>query len=100
MNPNMQLILQALARRNLGGGVNAGTSAPAITQVTPGAPMQTAPPAPIGNVGQAPNMVGRGNAPSPINSALSAGQKAQGAQFDPETRDLAKSLISRLLRAV
>lgn len=87
---NMSPILQALARRQQGG------AAPMSQQQT------TAPPQPQASVASMPTQVQQGSssAGNPTNGALNAGQAAQGPQFDPETRDLAKSLVQRLLKGI
>lgn len=97
---NMAPIMAALQMRqqgNLGGG---GT--PLQQQMTPGGPTQSAPPAPVSPMGAMPQQVpqGAGDPQATQNGALQAGQKAQGPSFDPETRDLAKSLVQRLLKGL
>lgn len=87
---NMAPILQALARRQQGG------SAPLAGQQT------TAPPQPQASPSSLPTQVQQGgsNQQSQMNSSLQAGQQAQGPSFDPETRDLAKSLVQRLIKGI
>lgn len=86
---NMTPILQALARRQQ------GAPSPMLAQQT------TAPPVPQATPASMPNQVQQG-APGgeATTKALNAGQQAQGPQFDPETRDLAKSLVQRLLKGL
>ncbi len=90
---NMSPILQALQRRGLsptGGGT----------------PMQqqqmSSPPQPNASMSAMPTQVQQGGSgqQSQQNGALQAGQTAQGPQFDSETRDLAKSLVQRLLKGL
>lgn len=109
MQPNvdMSLIREALARRQQG-GLGGGTSMPAASQLTSGgaspmgAPQTQQPPGAqqrTPNLGQLPVQVEQtGGAPQ--NQALQAGQKAQSPSFDPETRELAKSLVQRLLKGL
>lgn len=88
---NMAPILQALARRQQGG------AAPLASQQT------SAPPQPQASPTSLPTQVQQGgpSAPgSPTTGALNVGQQAQGPQFDPETRDLAKSLVQRLIKGI
>lgn len=87
---NMSPILQALARRQQGG------AAP-ISQQQMSAPQQPQA-SPIGMPTQVQE--GGSSQQSPTNGALNAGQTAQGPNFDPETRDLAKSLVQRLLKGL
>lgn len=94
---DMSAIREALARRQngqLGGG---GVPMQAQMSQDGGLPPQPAPlPTPTGS--ELPQQVQQG---SPVQQgALQAGQKAQGPSFDPETRDLAKSLIQKLLKGV
>lgn len=93
---NMSPILQALARRQQ------GMPAPMSQQLTPAAGGQ---PQPQATPASLPQQVPQGAPPesapgSTTSGALSAGQNAQGPQFDPETRDLAKSLVQRLLKGL
>lgn len=93
----MTPILQALARRQQGGAaplVGQQMAAPPQPQASPSSmPAQVSPGAPAGP--PAPSAPG-----SPTTNALNAGQAAQGPQFDPETRDLAKSLVQRLIKGI
>jgi hypothetical protein len=99
---DMSPILEALARRRGGG------AAPAMDQVSgpmgasptggPSTPVAATPQMPQGNPGNMPQQVQSGNAAN--NAALKASQTAQGPQFDPETRDLAKALVQRLLKGL
>jgi hypothetical protein len=88
---NMSPILQALARRQQ------GIPAPMSQQQT------STPSQPQASLSSMPTQVPQG-APTavgaPTTGALNAGQQAQGPQFDPETRDLAKSLVQRLLKGL
>lgn len=94
---DMSPILQALARRQQ------GAPAPMSQQQTP---MAGGIPQPQASPGGLPTQVQQGapggaQAPgSPTTGALNAGQSAQGPSFDPETRDLAKSLVQRLLKGL
>lgn len=108
MQPNldMSLIREAMQRRGMG-GLGGGTPMPAASQLTSGAPSPLGAPAtqqppvplqPTPGMSQLPAQV-RQTAASQ-NGALKAGQQAQGPQFDPETRDLAKSLVQRLLKGI
>lgn len=87
---NMAPILQALARRQQGGAASMASqqmSAPSMPQASPGS---------------LPTQVSQG-APqqqATTTGATSAGQAAQGPQFDAETRDLAKSLVQRLIKGI
>ena len=87
---NMAPILQALQRRQQGGA----------------APMQqqqmSAPPQPQASPIGMPTQVQQGSSAqdSQTTQATNAGQQAQGPQFDSETRDLAKSLVQRLIRGI
>lgn len=106
---NMSSILQALQRRQQGplggGGVPAQQQVSSPTGPSPmGASASPLPPstqAPLGQLGNMPQQVktppGQQN---PQNPALQAGQLSQGPQFDQETRDLAKSLVQRLLKGI
>lgn len=103
---DMSLIREAMARRN-SGGLGGGTSMPATSQLSAAAPSPTGAPAtqqpptpqqPTPGMAQVPTQVGPSVAPQ--NEALRSGQQAQGPQFDPETRDLAKSLVQRLLKGL
>lgn len=87
---NMAPILQALQRRQM--GVPA-----AISQQQTSAPQQ-----PNASLSAMPSQVQQGGSSqqSPTTSALQAGQQSQGPQFDAETRDLAKSLVQRLLKGI
>lgn len=104
-NVDMSVIREALQRRQQG-GLGGGTSLPAAGQVSEGgtsalnAPQtpQSQPAAPATpNINQLPKQVpqGAGN-----NQQLRTGQQAQNPNFDPETRDLAKSLVQRLLKGL
>lgn len=86
----MAPILQALQRRQQGG------AAPMASQ------QMAAPPQPQASAGSLPAQVQQGGSSqaSPTTGALNAGQQAQGPQFDPETRDLAKSLVQRLIKGI
>lgn len=108
MQPNidMSVIREALQRRSMG-GLGGGNPMPATGQLTSGAlsPIgspQTQQPAtpqqPTPGMSQVPTQVQQTSTPQ--NGALKAGQQAQGPQFDPETRDLAKSLVQRLLKGM
>lgn len=87
---NMSPILQALARRQQGG------AAPIAGQ------QMSAPPQPQAPAGGMPTQVQQGSSTqdAPTTGAMNAGQQAQGPQFDSETRDLAKSLVSRLIKGM
>lgn len=87
---SMAPILQALQRRQM------GVPAPMQSQQT------TAPPQANASLSAMPSQVQQGGSSqqSPTNGALNAGQTAQGPSFDPETRDLAKSLVQRLLKGI
>lgn len=100
MNPgvNMDLIREAITRRAQGGG---GT--PAVQQVTqPQAPLptgganvptQTPQPAP-----QATQNVTPGQQGAPVSPEGNVvGKLKQGAQFDDETKGVAKQLLSKLI---
>lgn len=92
---NMAPILAALQQRQQGGG-----GVPMQQQQTSAAPTQSAPTTPTASPSGMPSQVQQGNAPSPTNTALQAGQQSQGPQFDEETRTLAKSLVQRLLKGI
>lgn len=108
MQPNldMSLIREAMARRGMG-GLGGGNPTPAAGQLSsggpspmgapstqqPGMPQQPTPP-----MSQLPTQVQQTSAPQ--NGALKAGQQAQSPLFDAETRDLAKSLVQRLLKGL
>lgn len=109
MQPNvdMSLIREALQRRS-SGGLGGGTSLPAVSQLTAGgasplgAPQTQQPPTPqqrTPSLGQLPVQVEQSSGASQ-NQAVQAGQQAQGPSFDPETRELAKSLVQRLLKGL
>jgi hypothetical protein len=87
---NMAPILQALARRQQGIPAPASQqqmSAPSQSQATPS---------------DLPTQVQQGGPQQQATAtgATSAGQAAQGPQFDAETRDLAKSLVQRLIKGI
>lgn len=103
---DMSLIREALARRS-SGGLGGGNPMPAAGQLSSGMPSPLGGPAtqqpassqqPTPGMSQLPSQVSQ--TPAPQNGALKAGQQAQGPQFDPETRDLAKSLVQRLLKGL
>lgn len=87
---NMAPILQALQRRQQ------GMPAPMQQQQMSAPPQSQA--SPIGM----PTQVQQGSSTqdSQTTGAMNAGQQAQGPQFDSETRDLAKSLVSRLIKGM
>lgn len=87
---NMSPILQALQRRQQGG------AAPIAGQ------QMSAPPQPQAPPGGMPTQVQQGSSAqgAPTTGAMNAGQTAQGPQFDSETRDLAKSLVQRLIKGI
>lgn len=87
---NMSPILQALARRQQGG------SAPMISQ------QSAAPPMPQASASGMPTQVQQGSPTQggTTTQATAVGQQAQGPQFDSETRDLAKSLVQRLIKGI
>lgn len=87
---NMSPILQALARRQQGG------AAPIASQ------QMAAPQQPQASPSSLPQQVQQGSSAqgSPTTGAMNAGQTAQGPQFDSETRDLAKSLVQRLIKGI
>lgn len=90
---NMAPIMAALQRRQM------GVPAPMSQQVSTGSgmPMQGQP-QPNASMSAMPSQVQQGGAPQA--APLKAGQQAQGPNFDPETRDLAKSLVQRLLKGL
>lgn len=103
---DMSIIREALARRQ-SGGLGGGASMPAAAQLTngsmspmggPGTPQPAPMQQPTPNASQLPTQVRQSG--GPMNPQLRAGQQAQGPQFDPETRDLAKSLVQRLLKGL
>lgn len=102
---NMAPILQALARRQMGGAapMSQQASMPNHQLPTGGAstPVQGQP-QPNASLSGMPSQVQQGGAggQQTQNGALQAGQQAQGPNFDPETRDLAKSLVQRLLKGL
>lgn len=58
-------------------------------------------PQPNASLSAMPSQVQQGGSSQQTqNGALQAGQQAQGPSFDPETRDLAKSLVQRLLKGL
>lgn len=101
---NMQPILEALARRQMGGPAPMSQQASMPNHQLPTGGVST----PI--QGQSQPQAGAGNMPSQVQQgggaqqaqtgALNAGQQAQGPSFDPETRDLAKSLVQKLLKGL
>lgn len=95
---DMGPILAALKMRQQGALGGGGT--PMQQQASPQAPMQTPGQAPMPSPGAMPSQVQQGAGQSPVNGQLQAGQKAQGPQFDDETRLLAKSLVQRLLKGI
>ena len=106
-NLDMSIIREALARRQAG-GLGGGSSIPAGGQTTSGMPSPMGAPATqqpgslqpgTPNLAQLPTQV-RQTGGQPGNEQLRAGQQAQGPSFDPETRDLAKSLVQRLLKGL
>lgn len=96
---NMAPILAALKMRQQGGALGGALGAS-------GAPMaaqqSTMPTTPMQSAGSMPTQVQQGAGPDQQmqNGALKSGQQAQGPQFDQETRDLAKSLVQRLLKGI
>lgn len=96
---DMGVIREALQRRQqgqLGGG-----GMPMQQQMTPQAPTQSAQPMPTPSPSAMPQQVQPGGMPQAEQAgAIGATQKAQGPQFDQETRDLAKSLVQRLLKGL
>lgn len=107
---NMDAIREALARR--AGG---GAAIPAAAQIsgamgrlpTGGAstPIPQPPTAPAQpQQGAMPQQVrsgaGGGGGGNATNQALQAGQISQGPQFDDETKNLAKSLVQRLIKGI
>lgn len=103
---DMSVIREALQRRSAG-GLGGGSPIPAAGQLTSGGltpvgspqtPQPGNPQQPTPSLSQAPTQVQQTAAPQ--NGALRAGQQAQGPQFDSETRDLAKSLVQRLLKGL
>lgn len=108
---DMSPILAALARRQSGplggGGAPLQQQVSAPTHTLPGGGASTPAPAnpvqPAGQVQNMPTQVQQGGgaaSPTDVNPQLQAGQKAQGPMFDSETRDLAKSLVQRLLKGL
>lgn len=102
---NMGPIMQALARRQMGGPgtpMAQQVSMPNHALPTGGAstPMQGQPTNP--SMSGMPSQVQQGgSSQQPAqNGALQAGQQSQGPQFDSETRDLAKSLVQRLIKGI
>lgn len=87
---NMAPILQALQRRQQGG------AAPMASQ------QMSAPQQPQASPASLPSQVQQGGSSqqSATTGALQAGQQSQGPQFDAETRDLAKSLVQRLIKGI
>lgn len=90
---SMAPILQALQRRQQGG------AAPMAGQ------QMSAPPQSQASAGSMPLQVQQGSSAqgaqgSQTTQATNAGQQAQGPQFDSETRDLAKSLVQRLIKGI
>lgn len=102
---SMQPILEALQRRQMGGAapMQQQTSLPTHQLPTGGAstPVQGQP-QPNASLNSLPSQVQQGGAQAQQTQtgALQAGQNAQGPQFDQETRDLAKSLVQRLLKGI
>lgn len=105
---SMQPILQALALRQAGhlggGGTPMAQQASTPTHSLPGggstSPVQANPQTPNSPAGSMPSQVQQGAGQNPTNQALQAGQQSQGPMFDQETRDLAKSLVQRLLKGI
>lgn len=95
---NMAPILAALQQRQQGALGGGGT--PMQQQQTSAAPTQSAPITPTASPSGMPSQVQQGNAPSPTNAALQAGQQAQGPPYDQQTRDLSKALVKKLLEAM
>lgn len=102
----MQPILQALQRRGIGplgaGGAPMQQQASMPTHSLPGGGASTpvqGQQQPNGMLANMPSQVQQGGQ-GQQNGALQAGQQAQGPSFDPETRDLAKSLVQRLLKGL
>lgn len=102
---SMQPILQALQRRQMGGAAPLSQQASLPTHQLPtggaSTPVQGQP-QPNPSLSSLPSQVQQGGqqAQQTQNGALQAGQQAQGPQFDPETKDLAKSLVQRLLKGI
>lgn len=103
---NMQPIMEALARRQMGGGgtpISQQASMPNRALPTGGSsvPLQGQP-NPNASAAGMPVQVQQGAAggQQTQNGAMQAGQTAQGPQFDSETRDLAKSLVQRLIKGI
>lgn len=101
MNPpagvDMSLIQEALARRQ---GAQGGTGMPMQQQLTPGAPIQQAPPvAPTGPLPQQ-QQPQQAQAPQQAQGQPQGGQRSpqQQPQFDDETKSVAKALVTRLLK--
>lgn len=99
----MSPIMQALARRQMGPLGGGGTplqqqsSLPTHSLPTGGSAAPTqGQPQPNGSLSAMPTQVQQGTQ----NGALQASQQAQGPSFDPETRDLAKSLVQKLLKGL
>lgn len=106
---NMAPILAALQLRqqgHLGGGgtpLSQQVSMPthSLPSGAPAGPLTPTPQLPNANAGSMPTQVQQGTGDQQTqNGALQAGQKAQGPMFDNETRDLAKSLVQKLLKGL
>lgn len=99
---DMSPIMEALARRGTGAPVPAGQQVSLPTRVTPtgnpGNPIQPMPQSPMSDPGNMPRQVAPSNPAT--DGALKAGQMAQGPKFDDQTRELAKSLVARLLKGM
>ncbi len=103
---SMQPILEALARRQMGGAapMSQQVSMPTHQLPTGGAstPLQGQP-QPQASAAAMPNQVQQGagaQGQQTQTGALQAGQQAQGPLYDQQTRDLSKALVKKLLEAI
>lgn len=92
---DMGPIQEALARRRAG-SLGGGAGTPMTQQVSGMDALQSR----LQASQQTSGAVQPSGSAGTTNAALKASQSATGPQFDPETRDLAKSLIQRLLKGV